>query len=229
MERNKKQVRQETYTNSKSANEKKGRRKAQKRKDKLRRKKKKPIPKKKSVVRKYKKKKTATQMMLRDLVIAGTIGTTGVLFFLSFFLSIVEVKGFSMMPTVRDGDQVLVEKRAKLKRFDVVVFSRGAVKPEIRRVIGLPGERIRYDQDTLLVDDEPITEKVIVDAINESQKNGKNFTEDFNLVGSSIPKNFYLVLGDNRPYGTDSRHYGLVRGNQIIGKVKMKLLPLGAI
>lgn len=181
------------------------------------------------ITKKCHKKKGIVKRILRDLVIAGTIGTALVLLFLSFFLNMTTVKGFSMMPTVRDGERVLVEKKAEVKRFDVIVFSRGNREVAVCRLIGFPGERIRYDKDTLLVNDEPITEKFIVDAINESQKNGKDFTEEFNIEGSTVPEGSYLVLGDNRPYATDSRHYGFVRESQIVGKVKMKLWPLGYV
>lgn len=148
---------------------------------------------------------------------------------LSAFYSIKVVSGYGMMPSLRDQDVLLIKRKNELKRFDIVLIENG-IEGEFRRIIGLPGERISYQEDTLYVDGQPLDEKFIVGKVNESQAKGKNFTGDMNLLSigqaSEIPQDCYLVLGDNRPYTTDSRDYGLVRKQVIGGKIRARLWPL---
>ncbi|WP_348920460.1 signal peptidase I [Enterococcus rotai] len=181
--------------------------------------------------KKTKRKKQPVKSYLKELIVAISLSVVLILVISSFFLTIVTVHGFSMIPTLREKDQVLVQKTTDFKRFDLVAFKSGNGNTQIRRVIGLPEEKIAYTDDTLSVNDQPIDEKFIMDEINESQRNGKNYTEDFtNRTLTSavvIPDGYYLVLGDNRPYATDSRHYGLIAKENVIGKVAMQLLPFG--
>lgn len=175
------------------------------------------------------RKKHRTGQVLSELALAVCLG--GVLTWLCsiFFVAVVTVPGYGMMPILRAKDQVLVRKTIEVKRFDLVVFSVGANKKQVRRVIGLPGETISYKDDTLYVNDQQIDEKFLVAEINESQKNGKNYTEDFPDTALEIPTNYYFVLGDNRPYATDSRHYGLIAKKKIFGKIMMQLFPFNEI
>lgn len=166
---------------------------------------------------------------LRDflLIFLGTL----IVFALvaSYFFRVAEIKGFGMIPTLRDSDTVLVQRRGDIERFDLVCFRLGG-NTSVRRVIGLPGELVRYVDDVLYVDGKEIDEKFIIDEINESQRSEGQYTEDFitaDINGQNyIPDNSYLVLGDNRPYTTDSRNYGMVVQDKIIGVVKMRFLPL---
>lgn len=134
-----------------------------------------------------------------------------------------------MSPTLRDGNVVLVKKTDKVKRFDVVYFQQGNVQ-QIRRIIGLPGESIEYKEDTLYVDGKALDEKFIVPQINEAQSNGGQYTADFKLMDlidqATIPEECYLVLSDNRSYGSDSRQYGLITNDQLLGVLRSIWLPL---
>ncbi|MGM0217975.1 signal peptidase I [Enterococcus sp. AZ126] len=181
--------------------------------------------------KKTKRKKQPVKNYLKELIVAISLSVVLILVISSFFLTIVTVHGFSMIPTLREKDQVLVQKTTDFKRFDLVTFKSGNGNTQIRRIIGLPEEKIAYTDDTLFVNDQPVDEKFIMDEINESQRNGKNYTEDFTnrtlTSAVAIPKGYYLVLGDNRPYATDSRHYGLIVQENVIGKVTMQLLPFG--
>ena len=97
-------------------------------------------------------------------------------------------------------------------------------------MIGFPGETIKIKEDTLYVDGQKFEEKYLNDEINQSQQNGSNYTDDFSiysLTGEAvIPSGKYLVLGDNRPYGTDSRDYSFIDKEEIVGVVNMRLLPI---
>lgn len=147
----------------------------------------------------------------------------------SLFYAVKQVSGYGMMPSLRTKDVLLIKRQSEFKRFDIAVINKG-MEGEFRRIIGLPGEKISYEDDTLLVNGEPVDEKFLVDKVNESQLKGKNFTEDTRLFAvarvSEIPKDSYLVLGDNRPYTTDSRDYGLVTRQEIRGKIIARLWPL---
>ncbi|MGL4696155.1 signal peptidase I [Enterococcus larvae] len=178
-----------------------------------------------------KKQRVFRNVRARIFELGVIVLSTALIFLIasSIFLKTAKVSGFSMLPTLRAENTVLVKKTKTFHRFDLVLFKRGEIE-EVRRVIGLPGEQITYSEDFLYVDGEPIDEKFIIDEINEAQKNGGQYTEDFQLQDISsetvIPENHYLVLGDNRDYGYDSRDYGLIDSRQIIGIVTMRLLPL---
>ena len=109
-----------------------------------------------------------------------------------------------------------------IARGDVIVFEHEGLKNLVKRVIGLPGEYIEYNDNTLLVNGVGYKEPYI--------KNGI-ITDNFNLkdIGyEQIPEGYYLVLGDNRPDSMDSRDIGLISKEQIIGKVGLRIYPFNA-
>ncbi|MFD2307317.1 signal peptidase I [Enterococcus termitis] len=170
-----------------------------------------------------KKKIQRRKQILRDTILTAVITLLMTVVIGSFFFKVITVQGFGMIPTLRNGDILLVQKNNEFQRFDLAVFVNEKNKTQVRRIIGLPGEKIAYKEDILYVNDQPIDEKFIVDEVNESQRNGKNFTEDFtseDLTSTKIiPDGYYLVLGDNRSYATDSRVYGLISLENMIGKI----------
>lgn len=188
---------------------------------------------KKKTLQKRKKALKHWKKLLLELFLSIILGLTLVTLVFSFFIKITEVKGSSMVPTLRAQDVVVIEKRKKIKRFDLLAFYDGKKRIQVRRVIGLPGEKISYKEDTLLINDQPLDEKFIIAEINESQKNGKNYTEDFSSqVWSSdgtIPEGTYFVLGDYRPYAVDSRDYGFVAEKNFLGKATMRVWPLNGL
>lgn len=129
----------------------------------------------------------------------------------TFIISPVRVDGISMVPTLSNGDFMLVEKFDKnFKRFDIVVLHDGSSRL-IKRVIGLPGEKIEYKDETLYVNGKIVNEKFI---------KGSS-TADFSITElgyKKIPKDYYLVLGDNRAVSLDSRTIGLIKKSDIYGK-----------
>ena len=91
----------------------------------------------------------------------------------------------------------------------------------VKRVIGLPGEHIEYKDNKLYVNGSLVLEN------NISVE-----TKDFKLedIGyETIPKDMYFVLGDNRTNSNDSREFGLVKKDEIIGKIVMRLYPFSKI
>ncbi|MGX7130667.1 signal peptidase I [Enterococcus wangshanyuanii] len=180
-----------------------------------------------------KRKKRLRKMKILFFEIALTLVVTiGILYVLSLFtFSFAKVEGYSMSDTLEDGEVVVVNKLSKIKRFDLVYLKVPKSKDKsIRRIIGQPGESLYYKNGQLFINEQEKDEAFIGDYKNQFEQDGMLYTEDFtlkSLTGNpTIPKGKYLVLGDNRPYATDSRYYQLVDEKEIIGKVEMRVLPL---
>ncbi len=145
----------------------------------------------------------------------------------TFLFTSYEVRGESMLPNAHDGERFIVNKIgygfSEPERFDMIVFHATEEEDYIKRVIGLPGDTIRYEQDVLYVNDvaveEPFIEKEIHEALDRS------YTIDFSLP-EVVPPEHVFVLGDNRPNSLDSRRIGFIHKEQIVGKVDLRFWPL---
>lgn len=147
------------------------------------------------------------------------------------------VSGLSMYPTFNDRDRVVVSKISKtlnnIDSGDVIIFHENSKDDYIKRLIGKPGDTVSYKSDNLYINGKKVQEPYL--KYNKNHKYSKTLTEDFNskdLKGSNgkktIPKNRYLVLGDNRLNSVDSRfeQVGLIKESQIVGKVGLRYWPL---
>ncbi len=137
-----------------------------------------------------------------------------------YVISPIRVNGTSMNPTLENGDIMILNKIGyritKIKRFDIVVIK---YKDEllIKRVIGLPGEKIKYVNNTLYVNGKKLDEEF-----------DKTYTYNFSLkeIGSTtVPDDSYFVLGDNREVSKDSRSIGFIDREDIVGKSSLTLFP----
>ena len=139
-----------------------------------------------------------------------------VLLFKKFVFSPIKVNGESMMTTLHDGDIMILDivgyRTSGLKRFDIVVVDTGK-EYIIKRVIGLPGEKVEYKDNQLYINSKKVTENY-----------GSDVTEDLSV---KVPKDSYFVLGDNRTNSLDSRYFGSFDVKQILGKTKLTLFPFG--
>lgn len=149
-----------------------------------------------------------------------------VLVIVIYVASVQQIIGPSMQPTLNNGDVVLLNKFQyrlfDVKRNQIVALNYEDTKYMVKRVIGLPGEKIEYKNNTLYINDKPYKETFLKDVI----------TNDFSLndLGYEvIPENMYLVLGDNRENSMDGRDYGLISKKDIIGKVVIRIWPLNKI
>lgn len=129
-----------------------------------------------------------------------------------FVVTPVRVDGESMNETLSDGDILLLEKYDNTyERYKIVVFDYNGERL-IKRVIGLPGEKIEYKNNKLYIND------------NEIEDNyGFGYTKNFNLT--KIPDNEYFLIGDNRNNSLDSRYIGTISKEKIIGSVRYRLFP----
>ena len=136
----------------------------------------------------------------------------------SYVITPIAVNGDSMFPTLEDNDIMILKKYdKKIERFDIVVVSYNN-KYLIKRVIGLPGETIKYENNKLYVNGEYIEENFL----------DKATTEDFELTGK-IPQEYYYVMGDNREISYDSRSIGAFSIKKILGKTNYTLYPFQRI
>lgn len=192
--------------------------------------------KKKIRIKNKKKKVRAKRIKIVLLELLFTIlASTFILWGASFFtFTFTKVQGYGMIPNLAENEVVFVNRNAVKRRFKLVYIKKPDGKGnDIRRIIGLPGESVRYKDDQLYINGTMKTEKFIYEEIGEAKNTGHTYTEDFTLEEqfnlTRIPEKKYLVLGDNRPYSTDSRYYGLVDEKEIIGVVQMRVLPINFI
>ncbi len=144
-----------------------------------------------------------------------------VVFLIRFFIiTPVRVTGSSMDPYLKNGEILMLEKYDKnYKRFDIIVANTTHTKV-IKRIIGMPGEKIKYENCKLYINDE-----VVDDYVKEC------ITGDFTLEELYgylvIPEGYYFVMGDNRKESSDSRdiRIGLISKDMIDGKAIFRITP----
>ena len=138
-----------------------------------------------------------------------------------------QVKGKSMYPNFDDGQYILTDKISYRfttpKRGDVIVFQSPQNKDIdfIKRIIGLPGDRVMILQNAYYVNGQKLDEPYIP-------------PENFLYPGSflkegeelTVPTTMYFVSGDNRPHSSDSREFGPIERSTIIGRSFMRYWPL---
>lgn len=148
-----------------------------------------------------------------------------------FLFAPVSVEGDSMVPTLHNEDRLILNKVASIDRFDIVVFDAPDEpgKQYIKRVIGLPGDTVEVQDDILYVNGEAVPEEYLQPEAFEIEGMG-SFTEDFNLAiltgMTEIPEGHYFLLGDNRQNSKDSRYFGFVSEEAIIGTTDFRFWPL---
>lgn len=124
----------------------------------------------------------------------------------------VRVVGQAMMPTLRDGDRIFVQRRfAQLQRGDIVIFyfPHDTSVSYIKRIVGLPGETIFIEDGKVTIDGQPLAEPYM----DADYFDHLTLPEPF-----KIPDQHYYVLGDNRRNSSDSRYWGTVPRDLIYGK-----------
>ncbi|WP_042224587.1 signal peptidase I [Oceanobacillus manasiensis] len=142
------------------------------------------------------------------------------------------VDGESMQPTLHDGNLLMVNKviydLTQAERFDVIVFHANEEDDYVKRVVGLPGDKISYRDDKLHVNDEYVEEPFLEPYVRASDS--KPYTADFTLEEKTgekeVPEGKLFVLGDNRQDSLDSRSFGFISQDQLVGKVDIKYWPL---
>ncbi|CAD0139252.1 Signal peptidase I [Streptococcus thermophilus] len=165
----------------------------------------------------------------------------------------VQVEGHSMDPTLADGQRVIVLKHTSIERFDIVVakeVENGKTKQIVKRIIGMPGDTITYQNDKLTVNGKEVKEEYLKkfqaafakdklqkeyaysDYFQQLAKESNAFTvnADKNTTFSvTVPEGKYYLLGDNRIVSKDSREVGYFDKSALVGEVKFRFWPLDKI
>ncbi len=136
------------------------------------------------------------------------------------------VSGESMLPTLHDGDHIMVLKVGyTISRGDIILFERpGSQYPPVKRVIAVAGDSVQFDGQNWLVNGEVLQEDYILTAEYESDYVSP-FTCDSAEIADMITNGFTLgegelfVLGDNRNNSYDSHSYGAIQSEWLVGKV----------
>ncbi len=131
------------------------------------------------------------------------------------------VNGVSMEPALKDGDRLIIDKLTyhfqEPERFDIIVFPQDIDVYYVKRIIGLPGEKV-----------EIIDGKIYIDGVILAENYGNEpMDENGSMEEVILGEDEYFVLGDNRNHSVDSRDssVGFIKKKHIIGKAKVILYP----
>jgi signal peptidase I len=141
-----------------------------------------------------------------------------------FIYQPVKVEGTSMMPTLTDQERIFINKftyhfgLGSIERGDMVVFwfPLDPSKSYIKRVIGIPGDRVYIDAGQVVVNDRPLVENYVPEGYHDR----------VSWEEHRIPADEYFVLGDHRSSSSDSRTWGFVKRDAIYGKAVFVYWPL---
>jgi len=137
-----------------------------------------------------------------------------------------KVKGDSMQPNYPDAEYLLTDKVTyrfhEPKRGDVIVFEAPTENGDeyIKRIIGLPGEKVSVNEGKVFINGIRLNEAYLSDTLYTS---GGMFLENGATV--TVPAGEYFVMGDNRPYSSDSRTWGFVTKAKITGRAWLVYWP----
>ena len=155
---------------------------------------------------------------LRDLLLS--IGVSA--FIIIFLYQPVRVEGTSMLPNLEDQDRLFINKLAfrvgDIHRGDVVVFlyPHDQTKSYIKRVIALPGDRVRIDHGCVWVNGKALREPYVP----------ARFTDDRSQPELLIPINEFFVMGDHRSISSDSREFAPLPPNLLSAKAAFVYWPM---
>jgi signal peptidase I len=147
----------------------------------------------------------------------------------TFLVQAFYIPSGSMEPTLKPGDRVLVNKLSyhlhDVHRGDIVVFKRPpseaddpTIKDLIKRVIGLPGDRIEGRDGLVYINDKLVNEPYLPPG-----------TVTTSLPLMTVPAGQYFVMGDNRGNSKDSRFIGPIPGHLIVGRAFVRVWPLSGL
>lgn len=137
-----------------------------------------------------------------------------------FFMRAPQVSGLSMAPRIASGEIVLINTVAYRlhaeHRGDIIAFHHDAPAPEIfiKRVIGLPGDRVAVDRGRVFVNGVALREPYV------------RFADDRSFGAVTVPPGSLYVLGDNRANSDDSRFWGFVPQSAVLGHALLGIWPV---
>lgn len=137
----------------------------------------------------------------------------------TYLVTPVVVSGESMKPTLSGGELMLLNKTAKIDRFDIVVAKvnkQGKKEELIKRVIALPGETISCEDGV-----------VYINGKKQEEDYSKGITANFDRI--ELGDDEYFLMGDNRENSADSRLFGPFKESDVLGQTKIVIFPFNKI
>jgi signal peptidase I len=140
----------------------------------------------------------------------------------AFFVRTPQVAGLSMSPHIAPGEYVLVNTFAyrfsQPRRGEIVAFHGDSPRQDdarvlIKRVVGLPGDRVRVDRGTVFLNGVALREPYV------------RYPDERSFPETSVPSNCVYVLGDNRAESEDSRFFGPVSDDRLVGRALLGIWP----
>jgi signal peptidase I len=156
-------------------------------------------------------------LWLRDIAIAIAASVLMVL----FLYQPVKVEGTSMLPRLEDRDRLFINKFVyhfeSIHRGDIVVFHypRDPEKSYIKRVIAVPGDRLRIERGEVYLNGQHLPEPYVPDEFRDMKS----------MAETVIPDEEYFMMGDHRSISSDSREFGPVDRDLIYGKAVFVYWP----
>jgi len=157
------------------------------------------------------------RMWLRDLLISAAASV----FIITALYQPVRVEGTSMLPRLEDQDRLFINKFvyqfSAIQRGDVVVFHypRDPEESYIKRVIAVPGDRIRIERGQVWLNGRPLREGYVPEVYRDSRS----------MAETVVPEDSYFMMGDHRSISSDSRDFGPVERSLIYGKAAFVYWP----
>jgi len=163
------------------------------------------------------RKSAGIGLWVRDLLISVVASVL----IITFLYQPVRVEGTSMLPRLEDRDRLFINKFvyrvAAIERDDVVVFRypRDPEKSYIKRVIALPGDRLRIDHGQVWLNGKRLDEGYVPEEYRDSKS----------MPEMVVPEGSYFMMGDHRSISSDSREFGPVDRSLIYGKAVFVYCP----
>ena len=157
------------------------------------------------------------KLWFRDLLISAFVS----IFVILFVYQPVRVEGTSMLPRLVDQDRLFINKFVyhftAIERGDVVVFRypRNQQISYIKRIVAVPGDRLRIERGKVYVNDQLLDEPYVPEEFRD--------TRSYEAI--VVPEDQYFVLGDHRSIAADSRDFGPVKRDLIYGKATFIYWP----
>jgi len=157
-------------------------------------------------------------LWMRDLLFSAAAS----MMIIVFLYQPVRVEGISMLPRLEDQDRLFINKFvyhfSDISRGDVVVFRypQDTTKSYIKRIVALPGDKLRIVRGQLFVNDKAIAEPYVPEEYRDTKS----------VDAMIVPAGEYYVLGDHRCIASDSRDFGPVRRELIYGKASFVYWPV---
>ncbi len=170
-----------------------------------------------------KKKKSLSKMTVFDFIEPVVAALLVITVIFTLFFRIVNVSGPSMMPTLNNGDKIIISARGyEPERGDIVVLSgaSGIKDTIVKRIIAVGGDKVDINFATGVV---------TVNGVEEEYTNSLTLQQFDIAFPITVPEGCVFVLGDNRAESLDSRstEIGCIDERYIVGKVIFRLLPFG--